>query len=57
MIYWEHTGARPGNLVAAIQTYGLIAVIMGFIISTTFNQVLFSPLHYHNTVCIYPFVS
>ena len=27
--------------VAAIQTYGLIAVIVGFIASTTFNQLFF----------------
>ena len=28
--------------VAAIQTYGLISVLMGFIASTTFKQVFFT---------------
>ena len=42
--------------VAAIQTCGLISVMMGFISSTTFKQVFFFflPLHYHNTPCINP---
>ena len=43
--------------VAVIQTYGLIAIMMGFIASAIFNQVFFPPSHYHISLCINHFAS